>query len=69
MGFGDSSLDFLLRFWIKDPQAGVVNIKGEVLLAVWDAFKEHGIEIPYPHRKMILQEPVIVKTVAEASPS
>lgn len=69
VGFGDSSLDFLLRFWIKDPQAGVVNIKGEVLLAVWDAFKEQGIEIPYPHRKMILQEPLIVKTAAEASPT
>ncbi len=69
VGFGDSSLDFVLRFWIKDPAAGVVNIKGEVLLDVWDAFKENGIEIPYPHRKMILQEPIVVKTVPEASTS
>lgn len=57
-GFGDSSLDFVLRFWILDPQGGVANIKGEVLLAVWDAFKENGIEIPYPHRQVIVKEPV-----------
>lgn len=52
--FGDSSLDFLLRFWIRDPQQGVANITGEVLLALWDAFKENGIAIPYPHREIIL---------------
>ncbi len=38
-GFGDSSLDFLLRFWVRDPQNGVVNVRGEVLFALWDIFK------------------------------
>ena len=56
-GFGDSSLDFVLRFWINDPQNGVTNIKGQVLLALWDKFKEHDIEIPYPHRHIMLQNP------------
>src|SRR5260370_24560233 len=28
----------LLRFWIEDPTDGVTNIKGEVLLGLWDAF-------------------------------
>jgi small-conductance mechanosensitive channel len=60
-GFGDSSLDFVLRFWIRDPQGGVMNVKGEVLLAVWDAFKEHGIEIPYPHRQLLIKDPVEVR--------
>ena len=50
-GFGDSSLDFILRFWIADPQAGVTNVRGAVLLACWDAFKAAGIEIPFPHRR------------------
>ena len=54
-GFGDSSLDFVLRFWINDPQNGVTNIKGQVFLALWDKFKEHGIEIPYPHRHILLE--------------
>ncbi|MEZ5811492.1 MAG: mechanosensitive ion channel [Rhizobiaceae bacterium] len=54
-GFGDSSLDFVLRFWIRDPQQGLTNIRGKVLLALWDAFKEHDIEIPYPHREVIMK--------------
>jgi len=57
-GFGDSSLDFVLRFWIRDPQQGLTNIRGKVLLALWDSFKENGIGIPYPHREVILKTPV-----------
>ena len=56
--FGDSSLDFVLRFWIKDPQNGLTNIRGKVMLALWDAFKENGIEIPFPHREVIMKTPV-----------
>lgn len=58
--FGDSSLNFLLRFWIHDPQKGLTNIRGKVLLALWDAFKEHGVEIPYPHREVLIKSPVPV---------
>lgn len=60
--FGDSSLDFLLRFWIRDPQNGLTNVRGAVLLAVWDAFKANGIQIPYPHREVIMKTPVKVET-------
>lgn len=59
-GFGDSSLDFILRFWIKDPQNGLTNIRGQVLLALWDTFKENGINIPYPHREVIMKTPVAI---------
>lgn len=58
--FGDSSLDFILRFWIEDPREGLTNIRGIVLLALWDAFKEHDIKIPYPHRVVIMKTPVEV---------
>jgi len=58
--FGDSSLDFMLRFWISDPQAGLTNIRGQVLLSLWDEFKEHGVEIPFPHREVIMRSPVMV---------
>ena len=61
-GFGDSSLDFLLRFWIRDPQNGLSNIRGQVLLALWDTFKEHGVTIPFPHREVIMRTPVKVVT-------
>jgi small-conductance mechanosensitive channel len=58
--FGDSSLDFLLRFWISDPQMGLTNIRGKILMALWDAFKEHDINIPYPHREVIMKTPIRV---------
>jgi len=57
-GFGDSSLDFILRFWIRDPQNGLANIRGKVLLALWDAFKANAIAIPFPHREVIMKTPV-----------
>ena len=53
--FGDSSLNFKLRFWIDDPQRGLTNIRGTVLLALWDGLKEAGIAIPYPHREVIFK--------------
>ncbi len=52
VGFGDSSVDYILRFWIKDPTAGLTNIRGNVYLALWDAFAEHGISIPFPQREV-----------------
>jgi small-conductance mechanosensitive channel len=66
-GFGDSSLDFVLRFWIDDPRDGLTNIRGIVLLALWDALKEKGIQIPYPHRELIMKTPVVVESKGRAS--
>ena len=59
--FGDSSINFLLRFWIDDPQRGLTNIRGTVLLALWDTFKENDINIPFPHREVIMRTPVTVE--------
>ena len=59
-GFGASSLDFKLRFWISDPGNGLTNIRGQVLVALWDAFKAAGISIPFPHREIIMKTPVEV---------
>ena len=50
IGFGDSSVDFELRIWISDPEAGVVNVKSAVYVALWEAFHENGIEFPFPQR-------------------
>lgn len=52
VGFGDSSVDYILRFWIKDPTGGLTNIRGDVYLALWDAFKENDISIPFPQREV-----------------
>lgn len=52
--FGDSSIDFVLRFYIRDPKNGLTNIRGDVFLGLWDTFKQNGIAIPYPHREIIM---------------
>nr|WP_107846366.1 mechanosensitive ion channel domain-containing protein [Litoreibacter ponti] len=52
VGFGDSSVDYILRFWIRDPTGGLTNIRGNVYLALWDAFQEHDISIPFPQREV-----------------
>ena len=48
VNFGDSSIDFTLRFWIKDSTAGLTNVRGDVFLALWDALKDNDIEIQFP---------------------
>lgn len=54
--FGESSLNFKLRFWIKDAEKGVTNMRGAVMLSLWDAFNEHNIRIPYPHREVLITQ-------------
>ena len=54
VGFGDSSVDYILRFWIKDPTGGLTNIRGNVFLALWDSFKANNISIPFPQREVKL---------------
>lgn len=61
VAFGDNGLEFMIRFWVCDAPNGVVNVKGQVLLALWDLFQEHGISVPFPHRDIKLREPVTVR--------
>jgi small-conductance mechanosensitive channel len=66
-GFGSSSVDLELRFWINDPYNGVSNVKSEVLLDVWDRFHEHGIEIPFTQQDLNLRSAVPLQVVMEQS--
>lgn len=50
--FGDSSVNFELLVWIKDPEGGVGNVRSDILNRVWWKFDEHGIEIPFPQRDL-----------------
>lgn len=49
-GFGDSAIDLELRFWIGDPESGCRNVTSEVLISIWQAFKDNNIDIPFPQR-------------------
>ena len=67
-GFGDSSVDYILRIWIRDPVEGLTNVKGNVYLALWDAFKTHGISIPFPQREVRMLPGSVLETSPTATP-
>ena len=52
MAFGDSGIELELRIWIQDPEAGLANVRSDLNLAIWRAFKDAGIAIPYPQRDL-----------------
>lgn len=54
-GFGESSVDFTIHCWIQDPEEGVGNVQSAVLKKVWHAFKDNGVEIPFPQRDIHLR--------------
>ncbi len=55
-GFGDSSLDFELLCWVDHPaERGLVS--HELYTAIYQAFKQHGIEIPFPQRDIWMRHP------------
>jgi len=54
--FGSSSIEYELWFWIKDPAAGVANVKSDVLLALWDSLSHAGVTIPKPGPARVIYE-------------
>lgn len=51
MGFGDSALTFELRVWIRQIQRRF-DVTSDLFFAIDAAFREHGIEIPFPQRDL-----------------
>ena len=54
--FGEHSIEMELRFWIRDPENGIANVSSAIRMAIWDAFKANGIEIPFPQRVVHMME-------------
>lgn len=51
-GFGEYTVSYILRFWIDDPQGGLTNVRGQVFLALWDAFQKRGVTLRNPPREV-----------------
>ncbi|MDB5581311.1 MAG: mechanosensitive ion channel protein MscS [Bradyrhizobium sp.] len=63
--FAEHGMKFSLTFWIADPD-GMDNVKSEVMLSLWDAFKREGIKVPYPVREIRIRGGALpVETVVE----
>ena len=55
-GFGDSSIDFVVRFWHAPSIADHWRTRSDVAFALEAACREHSIEIPFPQRVLHLPD-------------
>lgn len=67
--FGDSSVNFILYFWVDDVNAGFRNVKSEVMFNIWNKFKENNIEIPFPQQDIHLKTPELIKALGKKAKS
>ncbi len=52
-GFGDSSINFNIRFWITYPdEPGFLEERKKAIIAIKEAFDENSITIPFPIRTL-----------------
>ena len=54
--FGDSSVNISYRYWVPSKQ--LFEIQFQVNSAIYSAFRETGIEIPFPQREVTLKTPI-----------
>lgn len=53
VGFGDSSINFILRFWIDSTrQPDFLTAQSEAIMALKQAFDDNDIVIPFPIRTL-----------------
>ncbi|WP_115019930.1 mechanosensitive ion channel family protein [Synechococcus sp. UW140] len=55
--YGESSLNFYVKFFIKDVMGGI-RVTSEVNLIIWEVLKQHQIEIPFPQRTLHFADPL-----------
>jgi small-conductance mechanosensitive channel len=51
VGFGESAINLELGVWINDPENGQLDLRSTLNQTIWQAFREHGIRIPFPQRE------------------
>ena len=57
IAYGDSSLDFYVKFFIQDVMGGI-RVTSEVNLIIWKTLQENSIEIPFPQRTLHIQDSI-----------
>jgi small-conductance mechanosensitive channel len=59
--FGESALNFELRVWSSDMAHRAGSLESQLNFAIWDKFKQCGIELPFPQRDLHIREPLRVE--------
>lgn len=52
--FGDSGVNMFIEFWMDGIDDGRNRVGGDLLLLIFEALREKGIEIPFPQREVRL---------------
>jgi small-conductance mechanosensitive channel len=63
-GFGDSSLDFRLLFWVNFEKG--LGAKSDVAVGIYNIFAENNIEIPFPQVDLHVKD--VAKNDVEETP-
>ncbi|HEX7884303.1 MAG TPA: mechanosensitive ion channel domain-containing protein, partial [Afipia sp.] len=50
--FAETGMKFSLTFWVADLDVGADNVRSDVMLKLWNAFKNENIRVPYPVREI-----------------
>ncbi|MGE0042109.1 MAG: cyclic nucleotide-binding domain-containing protein [Vicinamibacterales bacterium] len=66
VGFGDSSIDYRVQFWIEDYGADMAA-RDQVRTNIWYSFRRHNIEIPWPIRVNYQREDQPTRTVGDVA--
>jgi small-conductance mechanosensitive channel len=53
--FGESYIEFNLRVWTREYINRPGVLKSQLYYAIFRKFKEHNVEIPYPHRDILIR--------------
>ncbi|MBN8887207.1 MAG: mechanosensitive ion channel [Rudaea sp.] len=68
IGFGDSTQDFELRFFVAE--IGQRNlVRNELVMRIADVFRDHDIEIAYPTRDVWFRNPLETNAGAQRAPT
>jgi len=64
--FGDSSINFLCRFWVDSKNAlQKLKAKSDAIIQIKKAFDNEGISIPFPIRTLEFNNKLNVKSIAK----
>ncbi|MGP6087777.1 mechanosensitive ion channel family protein [Antarctobacter jejuensis] len=62
--FNSSSVDFMVRWWVKSPPIEEHKSRDKAVSAIKRALDEAGIEIPFPYRTLTFNEPLTLRQEA-----
>jgi len=56
-GFGDFGVDIFVEFWMEGIHDGPNHVGADLMLIIFEALKDHHIEIPFPQQEIRILKP------------